>query len=132
MVLSSKCEIWLRFQSCFLQAIQCLSGVFRPAEVRVEEFRLAEVRPVEVRRAEVRRAEVRTDIAVLVTPGVLGIHPLIKLSDVIVVRHESSSSDSSPVCGPLDVTATAPDKVAQGLAHHLKKRVLRLAARRTV
>ena len=80
------------------------------------------------------------DFGVLATPGVPGSHPLIKLSDVIVVRHESSSSDSSPVCGPVAVSAAAPvcgpvavsaaapDKVAQGLAHHLKKCVLPLAA----
>jgi hypothetical protein len=68
------------------------------------------------------------DFGVLATPGVPGSHPLIKLSDVIVVRHESSSSDSSPVCAPVAVSAAAPDKVAQGLAHHLKKCVLPLAA----
>src|SRR5215472_8405349 len=64
----------------------------RPAEVRPEEVRPPEVRPAELRHAEVRRAEVgpaevRTDIAVLLTPGVPGGHALIEYRELLVVRH---------------------------------------------
>ena len=66
----------------------------RPAEVRPAEVRPAEVRPVEVRPVEVRPAEVRTGATVfrVFTPRVPGIHPLLKQSDVIVVRNASSST----------------------------------------
>jgi hypothetical protein len=64
-----------------------------PAEVRLEEVRpevrLEEVHLGEVCLSEVRPAEVGSDVSVLVTPCVLGIHPLRQLSDVIVIRHAS-------------------------------------------
>ena len=85
----------------------CLAEVeVRPAEERVFEIGAAELGPAEVRPTEVRRfeiclaevrpfeirpADVRMDIGVLLAPRVPGSHPLPKLSDVIVVRHASSS-----------------------------------------
>jgi hypothetical protein len=61
----------------------------RPIEGRAVEVRLPEVRADEVRPAEVRPAEVRRGCRVLVTPRVPGGHPLLKLADVIVVRHDN-------------------------------------------
>jgi hypothetical protein len=56
-------------------------------EDRVDEDCIAEVRS-----AEVRPFEVRTDVAVLVTPSVPSIHPLLKERDMFVVRHAGSST----------------------------------------
>jgi hypothetical protein len=61
----------------------------RPAEVRPAEVRVAEVPAAEIRLPEVRPAEVRRGCRVLVTPRVPGGHPLLKLADVIVVRHDN-------------------------------------------
>src|SRR5262249_53051637 len=68
-----------------------------PAEVRLAEVRPMEVRPMEVppmevRIAEVRLAQVRTDVGVLTTPRVPGIHALLEYRDVLVVRHGSTVS----------------------------------------
>src|SRR5262249_39326483 len=49
-------------------------GEVRLAEVRHGEVRPAEVRPAKVRPAEVRLAEVWTDVGVLMTPRVPGVH----------------------------------------------------------
>ena len=73
------------------------------AELRLAEVRPAEVRPAEVCRAEVRPAEVRPaeigmDVGVLLTPRVPGIHTLPKLSDVLVIRHVSSSTRLPTAC----------------------------------
>src|SRR5262249_58437687 len=87
----------------------------RPREVRAGEFRLAEVRLTEVRLTEIRLAEVRfvevrsgqcclreispaqvgTDSGVLLAPRVPGAHPLLQLTDVVVVRHAIPSSNNS-------------------------------------
>ena len=54
------------------------------------EVRPSEVRPAELRPSEVRPAEVRTDVGVLITPGVPSVHALLEPRDVLVVRHGSS------------------------------------------
>ena len=97
----------------------------RPAEVRRAEVRPAEVRPAEVRRAEVRPAEVRPaeiglDIGVLLTPRVPGIHTLPKLSDVLVIRHVSSSTRLPTACHRLARLVIEIETYASAVARGVK------------
>ena len=93
-----------------------MSALLRDASLRfAAEDRPAEASPPEVHPAEVRVAEVRTEEVGLGTPRVPGGYPLLKLSDVIVVRHrimqgrgaEAQRDDDSPFCGPTPSSLTA-------------------------
>ena len=92
------------------------SALLRDASLRfAAEDRPAEASPPEVHPAEVRVAEVRTEEVGLGTPRVPGGYPLLKLSDVIIVRHrimqgrgaEAQRDDDSPFCGPTPSSLTA-------------------------
>jgi hypothetical protein len=59
---------------------------FAPARFTSKRFAPAEIRPDEARSGEVRSSEVRTDISVLVTPCVPGLHALLEQCDALVVE----------------------------------------------
>ena len=70
----------------------------RELELRLTKPPVAEVRLANVRRVEDLPAEVRNYVGVLVTPRVLGTHPLLNESNVVGVGHTNPSSNSS---GPM-------------------------------
>jgi hypothetical protein len=72
-----------------------------PAEVRSPEVRLAEDRPSEVLPAQVCLAEVWTDVGVLATPGIPGVHPLHKSVDMSRICHAKSFDREIPVFRPV-------------------------------